>query len=180
MNLLALFQSYKLALVRVTVQTPAGDLSTGTAFHIGDGWLVTAAHVLKDGVLQELISEYLSAPLRVESVIFNKDDRIDLALVKTDLNLSHYLHNTTIRGAPDGFVQTDHVEIGGHLDDWLGDELVLSKVLLMGIRQYRSLCVPCCWLRRERLTLLWTSTVGRILISSFPVPPRAVLAVGLC
>lgn len=132
MNLLALFQSYKLALVRVTVQTPAGDLSTGTAFHIGDGWLVTAAHVLKDGVLQELISEYLSAPLRVESVIFNKDDRIDLALVKTDLNLSHYLHNTTIRGAPDGFVQTDHVEIGGHLDDWLGDELVLSKVLLMG------------------------------------------------
>lgn len=132
MDLLALFQSYKRALVRVTVQTPAGDLSTGTAFHIGDGWLVTAAHVVRGGVLQEVVSEYLSVPLSVQSVIFNKDDRIDLALMKTDLDLSHYLHMTTIHGSPKGFVQTDHIELGGHLDDWLGDDLVLSKVLLMG------------------------------------------------
>ncbi len=132
MDLLALFQSYKRALVRVTVQTPAGDLSTGTAFHIGDGWLVTAAHVLRGGVLQEVVSEHSSLPLSVQSVIFNKDDRIDLALMRTDLDLSHYLHMTTIHGSPKGFLQTDHIELGGHLDDWLGDELVLSKVLLMG------------------------------------------------
>lgn len=132
MNLLALFQSYKIALARVTVLTPSGDLSTGTAFHIGDGWLVTAAHVLRGGQLQELVSEHLSEPLNVEVVIFNKDDRIDLALVKTDLDLSHYLYRTTFSSRPEGFVQTDHIELGGHLDDWLGDELVLSKVLLMG------------------------------------------------
>ncbi|CUI28102.1 S1 family peptidase [Dyella jiangningensis] len=132
MDLRALCQSYRPALVRITVQTPMGDLSTGTAFHIGDGWLVTAAHVLRDGVVQEVVSEYASVALTVQSVIFNKDDRIDLALMKTDLDLSHYLHMTTIHGSPKGFVQTDHIEIGGHLDDWLGDELVLSKVLLMG------------------------------------------------
>lgn len=130
--MLALFQRYKPALVRVTVHTPAGDLSTGTAFHVGDGWLVTAAHVLKEGALQEVVSEHLEKPLNVESVIFNKDDQIDLALMKTDLELSHHLDKTTIHGAPAGFVQTDHIEIGGHLDDWLGDEFVLSKVLLMG------------------------------------------------
>ncbi|MFW6098671.1 MAG: hypothetical protein ACOC7Q_01940, partial [bacterium] len=79
MDLRALFQSYKPALVRITVQTPVGDLSTGTAFHIGDGWLVTAAHVLRDGVVQEVVSEHASVPLTVQSVIFNKDDRIDLA-----------------------------------------------------------------------------------------------------
>jgi hypothetical protein len=131
-NLLALFQSYKPALARVTVQTATGDLSTGTAFHIGDGWLVTAAHVLKEGAVQEIVAEQHATPLSVQSVIFNSDDRIDLALMKTDLDLSHYLHMTTIHGAPEGFIQTDHIEIGGHLDDWLGDELVLSKVLLMG------------------------------------------------
>jgi hypothetical protein len=131
-KLLALYQSYKPALVRVTVQTNAGDLSTGTAFHIGDGWLVTAAHVLKDGVIQEVVSERYAQSLRVESTIFNKDDRIDLALMKTDLDLSHYLEMTTVQRAPEGFDQMDHIEIGGHLDDWLGDELVLSKVLLMG------------------------------------------------
>lgn len=132
MDLRALFQSYKPALVRITVQTPAGDLSTGTAFHIGDGWLVTAAHVLRDGVVQEVVSELASAPLTVESVIFHKDERIDLALMKTDLDLSHYLHGTMLLGSPRGFVRTDHIEIGGHLDDWIGDELALSKVLLMG------------------------------------------------
>ena len=132
MKLLALYRSYKPALVRVTVQTESGDLSTGTAFHIGDGWLVTAAHVLRAGEIHELASERYGEPLRVESITFNKDDRIDLALIKTNLDLSHYLERATIRGAPEGFVQTDHVEIGGHLDDWLGDELVLSKVLLMG------------------------------------------------
>lgn len=59
MKLLALFQSYKLALVRGTVQTPAGDLSAGTAFRIGDGWLVTAAHVFKDGLSGgPVLSEY--------------------------------------------------------------------------------------------------------------------------
>ncbi|WP_429500347.1 hypothetical protein ACQUFY_25050 (plasmid) [Robbsia andropogonis] len=63
MDLRALFQSYKPALVRITVQTPVGDLSTGTAFHIGDGWLVTAAHVLRDGVVQEVVSEHASVRL---------------------------------------------------------------------------------------------------------------------
>lgn len=132
MNLLALFQSYKPALVRVAVQTATGDLSTGTAFHIGDGWLVTAAHVLKDRNVQEVVSEQYAMPLNIESVIFHSNDRIDLALMKSDLDLSHYLHKTTSHGAPEGFIRTDHIEIGGHLDDWLGDELVLSKVLLMG------------------------------------------------
>ena len=132
MNLLALFRSYKPALVRITVKTSTGNFSTGTGFHIGDGWLVTAAHVLRSGHVEELVSEHLATPLNLESVIFNKDDRIDLALLKTDLDLSHYLHKTTIYGSPKGFVQTDHIQLGGHLDDWLGDELVLSKVLLMG------------------------------------------------
>lgn len=132
MKLLPLYQSYKPAMVRVTVQTNAGDLSTGTAFHIGDGWLVTAAHVLKSGVIQEIAPERYAQPLIVQRVIFNKDERIDLALMKTDLDLSHYVEKVSIEGAPEGFVKTDHIEIGGHLDDWLGDELVLSKVLLMG------------------------------------------------
>ncbi|GAB7533914.1 hypothetical protein [Burkholderia sp. 3C] len=44
-------------MVRITVQTPVGDLSTGTAFHIGDdGWLVTVAHVLRDGVVREVVA----------------------------------------------------------------------------------------------------------------------------
>jgi hypothetical protein len=37
-------------LVRIAVQTPADDLSTGTVFLVGDGWLMAAAHALKGRV----------------------------------------------------------------------------------------------------------------------------------
>ena len=131
-NFTHLYQSYKYSMVRITIRTELGDLSNGSAFHIGDGWLVTAAHVVNGGEIEEIVSEYCSQDLEIEKIICHSDERIDLAILKTNLDLNHYLTKTTIHGAPEGFLQTDHIEIGGHLDDWIGDELVLSKVLLMG------------------------------------------------
>ncbi|WP_413525214.1 S1 family peptidase [Photobacterium phosphoreum] len=131
-NFTHLYQSFKYSMVRITVRTESGDLSNGSAFHIGDGWLATAAHVVNGGEIEEIVSEHCHENLEIEKIICHSDDRVDLAIIKTNLNLTHYLTRTTIVGAPEGFVQTDHVEIGGHLDDWIGDELVLSKVLLMG------------------------------------------------
>lgn len=119
-------------MVRITVRTEEGGLTNGSAFHIGDGWLATAAHVVNGGIIEEVVSEYCSQRLKVENIICHSNDSVDLAIIKTDLDLTHYLTKTTIAGSPDGFVQTDQIEIGGHLDDWIGDELVLSKVLLMG------------------------------------------------
>jgi S1-C subfamily serine protease len=131
-NFTRLYQSYKVSMVRITVRTTAGDLSTGSAFHIGDGWLVTAAHVVRDVVLEEVVRNHLDRRVNVERIIFHPDERIDLALLKTDFELNHYMTMTSFRRPPEGFIHTDHIPIGGHLDDWLGDELVLSKVLLMG------------------------------------------------
>lgn len=131
-NFTHLYQSYKYSMVRITVKTGLGDLSNGSAFHIGDGWLATAAHVVNGGEIEEIVSEYCSQALVIEKVICHRDARVDLAIIKTNLDLDHYIAKTTIHGAPDGFVQTDHIAIGGHLDDWIDDELVLSKVLLMG------------------------------------------------
>lgn len=119
-------------MVRITVRTQSGDLSNGSAFHIGDGWLATAAHVINDVEIEEIVSEYCGKNLEIEKIICHSDEKVDLAIIKTDLDLSHYLTKTTIVGSPEGFEQTDHIGIGGHLDDWIGDELVLSKVLLMG------------------------------------------------
>ncbi|HHQ6550623.1 TPA: S1 family peptidase [Serratia fonticola] len=131
-NFTHLYQSYKVAMVRITIKTPEGDLSTGSAFHIGDGWLVTAAHVINGGEIDAIVGERYSSNLKIEKIIRHQDERIDLALLKTDFELSHYLTQCTIMNPPEGFVKTDHIQIGGHLDDWIGDELVLSKVLLMG------------------------------------------------
>jgi S1-C subfamily serine protease len=130
-TLIHLYQTYKYSMVRITVRTQTGDLSNGSAFHIGDGWLATAAHVVRDDI-EEIVSEYYEKKLKIEKIIFHNDKKVDLAIIKTDLDLSHYLKKTTIYNPPEGFRQIDHVDVGGHLDDWIGDELVLSKVLLMG------------------------------------------------
>ena len=127
-----LYQSYKVSMVRITIKTKAGDLTNGSAFHIGDGWLATAAHVVNNGEIQEIITELNGQALKIERIICHSNKNVDLAIIKTDFDLSHYLTKTKFIGSPEGFVQTDHIKIGGHLDDWLGDELVLSKVLLMG------------------------------------------------
>ena len=119
-------------MVRVTVKTETGDLSNGSAFHIGDGWLATAAHVVNSGDIEEIVSEYCNKKLEIEKIIYHKNEKIDLAILKTNLDLSHYLTKTKIIGTPKGFKQTDHLPIGGHLDDWVSDTLVLTKVLLMG------------------------------------------------
>lgn len=131
-NYTHLYQSYKVSMVRITIRTEAGDLSNGSAFHIGDGWLATAAHVVKSGEIEEIVTEHGNQDLEVENIICHSDEKVDLAIIKTNFDLNHYLTKTTIAGSPDGFVQTDQILIGGHLDDWIGDELVLSKVLLMG------------------------------------------------
>jgi S1-C subfamily serine protease len=130
-NFSHLYQSYKVAVVRITSRTVQGDLSSGSAFHIGDGWLATAAHVVRDVTIEEVVG-HRGQEVQIERVLFHSDERVDLALLKTDFELSHYLTMTKIVNPPEGFIQTDHIQIGGHLDDWIGDELVLSKVLLMG------------------------------------------------
>lgn len=113
-------------MVRITVKTDQGDMSTGSSFHIGDGWLVTAAHVIKDLEILEIFCETHEIALEPHNIVFPEDDGIDLALIKTDL-IQHSQKYCT--------EDDKYIEIGGLFDDWIGDELILTKVLLMGYPQ---------------------------------------------
>lgn len=132
MNYRGLYETYKVSLVRITIELPTKELSTGTGFHIGDGWIVTAAHVVNSGKITEVVAEHHQEHLDVNTIIYPKDKSIDLALLKTNFDLSFYLEKTHIANPHTDFLKTDHIPIGGHLDDWIGDEFILSKVLLMG------------------------------------------------
>jgi hypothetical protein len=128
---------YRKCLVRL--ETRADDSTgIGTAFHIGDGWLVSAAHNLRR---RELVSALLDDEIRggpgrqltVKRVILS-DSTADLALIETDFELSFYMDRTTIHGRPKGW-KVDHIPIGGHLDDWLDGGLVMSRYVVMGYPQ---------------------------------------------
>lgn len=57
MTLREAYADYAPSMVRITITTPEGDLATGSGFHIGNGLVATARHVLDRGQVTEIISE---------------------------------------------------------------------------------------------------------------------------
>jgi hypothetical protein len=73
-------------MIRITVKTPAGDLATGSGFHVGNGVVATARHVFDRGPIEEVVSEYINQRVKVKRIHFHKDPRVDLAVAVTGLS----------------------------------------------------------------------------------------------
>lgn len=126
---------YEKAIAYVAVTTPSGDESIGSAFHVGDGILVTARHVVEGNRINEIANATSSIGLPdiwysrkgeknpalrkgcetlIRGPLFHPDDKIDVAIVVLE-----------------GLDKTA-VPLGFHLDDWLDNSLVLTEALVMG------------------------------------------------
>jgi S1-C subfamily serine protease len=120
-------------MVRITIETAGRGLATGSGFHIGNGLIVTARHVLDRGTVKEIVSQYAGQRVNIRQIHFHKDPRIDLAVAQTNLDLSQYLEKVTFaKDDRRNAAKTDRIPLGRHLDDWIGNEFVLSRVLVMG------------------------------------------------
>jgi len=127
-----LYERYKCCVVQITVRTQVGDLTTGTGFHIGDGYIVTARHVVEDHVIEAVAGTYSSQNVTIKNIFYLSNSKIDLAVLETDFSLDHYLEKTTIIEDGKPKEKVDRIPLGSHLDDWIGDELVLSRVVAFG------------------------------------------------
>jgi S1-C subfamily serine protease len=85
-------------MARITVRNEHGDLGNGAAFHIGDGYLVTARHVVEDGAVVEVVPEHYTQPrqLTISKTFLPDDERVDLAILEADFSLQRYMENVTI------------------------------------------------------------------------------------
>jgi Trypsin-like peptidase domain len=108
-----LYQIARPALALVTGLTPDGDVVSGTAFHVGNGYFVTAAHLaaLSEFAIQP--EERMSERVEVRAV-FRSDYGADVAIVETD------------------FGEAEHLDLGSNWDDVGPDTLVGSPILLLG------------------------------------------------
>src|SRR5579862_1213836 len=88
-NLRNAYIDYSPAMLRVTVKSGPGDLENGAAFHIGNGVVVTARHVLEGNTLVEMVSEGSRSAVNVRAIHYHDDPNVDLAVGETDLDLSH-------------------------------------------------------------------------------------------
>jgi hypothetical protein len=133
----SLYEQYAASVAYVSVELPNGDASIGSAFHVGDGVWITARHVLENnricristteswhkweqdphgrpgfGVAREGVS---AGELTISGgPYFLEDAQVDVAAFKAS------------------GVVPPAIPLGGHLDDWLGTELVLTECLVLG------------------------------------------------
>ncbi len=107
-----MFDKYKRAVGHVIIEKQGREFS-GTAFHIGEGFYVTAKHVLKNSKCSFNLYKGYSAPIPIDDII-ESEDSVDLAIFKVDI------------------ISNEVIQIGGHLDDWVGDELQMTKGIVLG------------------------------------------------
>jgi len=122
------YRRYGCSVAFVEVENKHGDRSIGTAFHVGDGVFVTAKHVvarkrvLKLGTtVRHTLRDGAAQPdygLPIEGV----PEGPYLAERGTDVALLVLPSAATLPAIP----------VGGHLDDWLGDEMLLDSATVMG------------------------------------------------
>lgn len=111
------YARYNDAVNYVETRSADGTIGIGTCFHVGEGVWVTARHVVEGrDVLQIGPSREIDGGQAVTwtGPFFHPDERIDVAAFQVN-----------------GLTAPD-IELGGHLDDWFGDEFVLWPVLVMG------------------------------------------------
>ncbi len=129
---LSFYQLYAPCIAMLESIGADGRIGTGTAFHIGDGYLVTARHVVENRELTAIEpARYADVSLDSVQIAYPSDETVDLALLKTDFSLEYYMNHVSFWSDP-GVTKVDHIEIGTHLDDWIDDGLILFDVIIFG------------------------------------------------
>ncbi len=133
-RLQAFYTEYKFSISRITVKDDSGDLHNGTCFHIGEGFLVTARHVIEKKELIEIVGHFESRKHKVEEIILPDDKDLDLAILKTDFSLRDYMAKEYKLPplTPGNINKHDSIPISWYLSDMVGREIELTKVLLFG------------------------------------------------
>lgn len=111
-----IYEKYSKAVAYIEVKNQEDEISIGSAFHIGEGVFVTARHVIEnleitdigiDGLRHKKL-DIISGPF------YHPDETIDVAVFKiSDFNFPI-------------------IPLGGHYDDWIGNEFILTKAVVMG------------------------------------------------
>ncbi len=129
------YTEYKFSIVRITVRNQNGDLCNGTGFHIGEGYIVTARHVVEFNKIHEIIGHFQSRSHELTGdIILPEDKKMDLALLKTNFNLNEYMSKEFKLPpmTPTCIKKHDSIPLSWYLSDMIGRDVELMKVLVFG------------------------------------------------
>jgi len=131
----SIYEQFAGAVAYICVENSKGDQNIGSCFHIGEGLFVTARHVV-DGVTINSIgttvcyNEYEDSEtkdVRISKTVYfpSESDSFDKPFYHPDPSVDVAIIRVYNLDAP-------IVPLGTHLDDWLGNEFVLTESIIMG------------------------------------------------
>lgn len=134
-----IFNEFRGAMACVEVKLPNGDISNGSAFHIGEGVFITAKHVVEGYEILSITTTeiYYEPDENGNTTISGKEGKFRRITSQTlSLKSGPYFHpNNDIDIAAFVVNETDIkiIQLGGHLDDWINDsDFVLMETIVLG------------------------------------------------
>src|SRR6267142_1083549 len=86
--------------------------------------------VQADMTIESMRREINEQALTVTKYHYHSDKKVDLVVLETDFESHGFSHEASREGT--AMTMSISIPIGSHVDDWIGDQFVLSKVLVMG------------------------------------------------
>lgn len=137
-NLRQIYDLYASGVAYIASIDKNGDEAIGTCFHIGDNVFITARHVVDNYKIKEIgTTVYQRRYFETEETKGTgfAEVSMDYFPQKTSKFKGPYYHpddNIDIAALVVDEIQCAVLPLGEHLDDWLGDEFVLSQAVIMG------------------------------------------------
>jgi hypothetical protein len=138
------------ACASIEVSLPNGDLSIGTAFHVGDGVYLTARHVVDGNIILNVVPNTQGYLLRSEAPHASEQSLGTMHYGDEVFEIYHLHHSAPTVTAEPKFYPDDAVdvavfrlggvdpdtpllELGGHYDDWIDDaQWLLTEAIIFG------------------------------------------------
>ena len=135
-----IFETYAGSVAFVAVETPEGDQSIGTCFHVGDNLFVTAKHVVESNKILRVantpagiqtqgedgleMNYLLGSTEKVDKIYYHPDEKYDVCALRL----------------PD--ITCPLVPLGNILDDPFGSDFIFTPVVIMGFPHVYASNVP--------------------------------------
>uniref|UniRef100_A0A9E8CLM3 Serine protease n=1 Tax=Bosea sp. NBC_00436 TaxID=2969620 RepID=A0A9E8CLM3_9HYPH len=129
-----IFRKYDDCIVRVRIKQPDGDFANGTAFHIGGGAFVTAAHVVRgNSDVRLFLGDTHWKPddgWSATGILYHSDMNVDVAIILSELWREFTVdHETEFKANGE---KPQFIEVPEMYGEWIEDSLVLTRGVICG------------------------------------------------